>query len=89
MNNFSSLSSIPEVAISKAHESIKRSHEIAFKGLENQAKRMKRASDAKFIPLEMRMSVLPVPDVDKSKADSRNLIGNLNILLFIIIFYCA
>nr|XP_046492452.1 uncharacterized protein LOC124224006 [Neodiprion pinetum] len=76
-NSTSSLSSIPkEKTIAETHESIKRSHEVAFQGLEKQAKRMKLASDAKFKPLERGMFVLlPVPDVDKSKADSKNLIG--------------
>lgn len=86
-NSTSSLSSIPEEeTIAETHESIKRSHEVAFQGLEKQAKRMKLASDAKFKPLERGMSVLlPVPDVDKSKADSRNLIGNLRILFIFLL----
>lgn len=64
--------------IAETHNSIKRSHELAFQGLEQQAKKMKFASDCKFRALTKGMSVLlPVPDVDKSKADSRNLIGML------------
>lgn len=37
---------------------------------------MKAASDARFQPLEKGSSVVvPVPDVDRSKGDFRNLIG--------------
>ncbi|KAK9708390.1 hypothetical protein QE152_g27243 [Popillia japonica] len=45
-------------------------------GLEEQAKRMKMHSEYKFPPIEKETTVkIPVPDVDRSKGDLRNLIG--------------
>ncbi len=55
---------------------IKRNQSRAFAGLESQAKRMKVASDAKFGKLEVGSCVtVPVPGVDRSKGDLRNIIG--------------
>lgn len=48
----------------------------AISGLEKQAKRMKKASDANFKVLECGTTVtIPVPEVDRSKCNLRNIIG--------------
>lgn len=48
----------------------------AISALEKQAKRMKKASDAKFKVLERGTTVtIPVPEVDRSKCNLRNIIG--------------
>jgi len=58
------------------HHQIKRNQAQAFDGLQCQAKRMKVASDAKFGLLDVGTSVtIPVPDIDRSKSDARNIIG--------------
>ena len=59
---------------------IKRNQDIALEGLQAQAKRMKVASNSKFPVLEQGTCVtVPIPQVDRSKGDLRNLIGR---------FYC-
>jgi valyl-tRNA synthetase len=55
---------------------IKRNQSRAFASLQSQAKRMKAASDAKFSKLDVGTCVtVPVPGVDRSKGDLRNIIG--------------
>lgn len=55
---------------------LKKNKRLAIEGLELQAKRMKMASDAQYLPLKKGNNVtIPVPDVDRSKSDPRNLIG--------------
>ncbi|KAJ8666231.1 hypothetical protein QAD02_007893 [Eretmocerus hayati] len=47
----------------------------AVEGIEKQAKRMRLESNRRFLPLKVGMCVtVPVPDVDRSKADFRNII---------------
>ncbi|KAK9708942.1 hypothetical protein QE152_g26913 [Popillia japonica] len=62
--------------LQKVHLNIQKNQQLAISGLEEQAKRMKMHSDYKFPPIEKGTTVtIPVPDVDRSKGDLRNLIG--------------
>ncbi|XP_043473980.1 KRAB-A domain-containing protein 2-like [Leptopilina heterotoma] len=55
---------------------IKSARRKAFENLNNQAKKMKRASNASHPPVKVGDNVLiPIPDVDRAKADFRNVIG--------------
>lgn len=55
---------------------ITKNQRLAVDGLERQAKRMRLESDAKFLPLSQGTNVtIPVPEVDRSKGDLRNVIG--------------
>ncbi|KMQ85087.1 krab-a domain-containing protein 2-like protein [Lasius niger] len=48
----------------------------APKNLKKQAKRMKLISDATYPPVDIGGNIIiPIPDVDREKADLRNLIG--------------
>jgi hypothetical protein len=48
----------------------------AHEKLNKQAKRMKMISDATHPPVDVGSNViLPIPDVDRAKADLRNLVG--------------
>lgn len=48
----------------------------ATKNLENQADKMKKLSDKKFLPVEIGSTVrVPVPDVDKGRLDARNILA--------------
>ena len=54
---------------------------VAVEGLEH-AKRMRLESDAKFSTLSKGTNVtIPIPEVDRSKADLRNVIGELLTIL--------
>lgn len=86
---------VEEISILKeVHLNLKKNQQIAVRGLEQQAKRMKLQSDSKYPPLECGTTVtIPVPDVDRSKGDLRNLIGMIwrkkifiSFLIFIILF---
>lgn len=60
-------------------ENITRRQLEAVEGMEKQAKRMRLESDRRFAPLEIKSCVtIPIPDVDRSKADFRNIIGIKN-----------
>ncbi|KAK9694862.1 hypothetical protein QE152_g33240 [Popillia japonica] len=62
--------------LQKVHLNIQKNQQLAISGLEEQAKRMKMHSEYKFPPIEKGTTVtIPVPDVDRSKGDLRNLIG--------------
>ncbi|KAK9737025.1 hypothetical protein QE152_g11099 [Popillia japonica] len=62
--------------LQKVHLNIQKNQLLAISGLEEQAIRMKMHSDYKFPPIEKGTTVtIPVPDVDRSKGDLRNLIG--------------
>lgn len=62
--------------LQKVHLNIQKNQQLAISGLEEQAIRMKMHSDYKFPPIEKGTTVtIPVPDVDRSKGDLRNLIG--------------
>ncbi|KAK9727585.1 hypothetical protein QE152_g19084 [Popillia japonica] len=62
--------------LQKVHLNIQKNQQLAISGLEEQAIRMKMHSDYKFPLIEKGTTVtIPVPDVDRSKGDLRNLIG--------------
>lgn len=67
-------SGVCEVCVNK--NSITKNRRKARKYLEIQAKKMKMNSEIKFPPIPVGRSVtIPVPEVDRSKTDARNIIG--------------
>jgi len=64
--------------ISIVQGKINKNKRLAVSSLHHQAKRMKTHSILKYPVVSIGINVtLPVPDVDRSKEDSRNIIGNI------------
>ena len=65
-----------EESLATQQINIRKSQKRAYEGLEKQAKKMKYASDLRFAAIDIGGNVVvPVPEVDRSKSDHRNLIG--------------
>jgi hypothetical protein len=65
-----------EDTLGRTQASISSARKEAHKNLQKQAKRMKLISDATHPPADFGGNVIaPIPDVDRAKADLRNIVG--------------